>query len=203
MGLKLTVGLAAAASIALAGCAGIPVAVSAASFYVDTVLFLRTNKTSVDHVISAVAERDCAMTSILVNGRLCDDASSPELLAELTREVENVPPGGNAEIRIEVAEAQPLVLSDTVPAPGAAPLPAPAEPVRTRVLVVVGSFTKRAHAEARRAIIAHPSTSIVEATVSGRRYYRVVITPADREDALRQLSVVRDGGIKDAWLLRM
>lgn len=72
-----------------------------------------------------------------------------------------------------------------------------------QILVVVGSFTDRAQAEARRASIAHPSMDIMEAVVDGRRRYRVVIRPAGREDALRQLSVVRASGIRDAWLLSL
>lgn len=235
MGLKLTVtiGLAGVASLGLAGCAGVPVVVSAASLYVDTVLYLRTSKTAADHVISAAADRDCSMMSVLLRGRLCEDAPPPQLLAEMLREVETVPPSSDraaraardrAEGRVEVAEADPLVLSDGAPDSGAAPLPTPLPPplaartpapadrpgsavetaLRTGgkpVLVVVGSFAKRAHAEAQRATIAHPSTDIVEATVFGKRRYRVVIRPADREDALRQLAIVRTSGIKDAWLL--
>ncbi|WP_448189687.1 SPOR domain-containing protein [Azospirillum sp. sgz301742] len=230
--MKLTIGLAAAASLGMAGCVGVPVAVSAASLYVDTVLYLRTSKTATDHIISAAADRDCSMVNVLLRGRLCEDGPPPQLLTEMLREVETVPPSSDsvaraardrAEGRVEVAEADPLVLTDSTPAPGAAPLPAPARTpppapppapadrpgaVETAlrdggkpVLVVVGSFTKRAHAEAQRAAIPHPSMDIVEATVFGKLHYRVVIRPTDREDALRQLAIVRTAGIKDAWLL--
>lgn len=202
MGWKLTVGVVAAASTGLTGCMGVPMVVSAASLYVDAVLVLRTNKTVTDHVISAVAERDCAVLNAVLEGRLCTDAPAPDLLAELTREVETVPPPGT-QSRIEVASATPLVLSDTVAAPGASPLP-PVETAAPRppapILVMAGSFTNRTYAEARLAGIAHPTAAIVEATVSGRHYYRVVIRPADREDAMRQLALVRAGGVKDAWL---
>lgn len=231
MGVKLAIGLAAAASLGLAGCVGVPVAVSAASLYVDTVLYLRTSKTATDHIISAAADRDCSVMNVLLRGRLCEDGPPPQLLTEMLREVETVPPSSDriahaardrAEGRVEVAEADPLVLTDSTPAPGAAPLPArvpapvPAPVPADRpggaveaalrdggkpVLVVVGSFTRRAHAEAQRATILHPSTDIVEATVFGKRHYRVVIRPTDRDDAVRQLAIVRTAGIKDAWLL--
>lgn len=254
MGRTLTLGLAATAALGLAGCAGVPVALSAASAYVDAVLFLRTGRSSTDHAISAVAERDCAVSHILTRGRLCDDGPPPPLFAELLRDPSAPAPAAD---RVELAAADPLVLSDAVPTPGAAalapPPAAPATPVAatavplapapapgftmasftaaaaakavfakavfvpparpgplvdagsqagTRsLLVVVGSFTRREQAETRRAALALPSTGIVEATVFGRRHYRVVVRPMGREDAQRQLIAARTAGVRDAWLL--
>lgn len=248
MGRTLTLGLAATAALGLAGCAGVPVALSAASAYVDAVLFLRTGRSSTDHAISAVAERDCAFTHILTRGRLCDDGPPPPLFAELLRDPSAPAP---AVDRVELAAADPLVLSDAVPTPGAAALappagapalataaplaPAPMTPAPTlasltaaaavkavfvvtparpgplaeavpqagtrSLLVVVGSFTRRDQAEARRTALALPSTGIVEATVFGKRHYRVVVRPMGRDDAQRQLAAARSAGIRDAWLL--
>lgn len=243
----IAVGLTALATVGLAGCAGIPVAVSAASFYVDAVLYLRTEKTSTDHIISAAADRDCALLNIFREGRICTDAPAPALVAEIMREVETVPPGTSVgprvrvpvEIKtaavvetakplaIEVAAAPATTLADATPAAGAAPLPAKAiaterrpatvtrlaeirpkppggaavPPGDARFLVVVGSFAKREQAELHRERLARPEAEIVAASVRGRTYHRVVLPPAARGDALREVALARTTGIPDAWML--
>ncbi|HYH17176.1 MAG TPA: SPOR domain-containing protein [Azospirillum sp.] len=221
------VGFAAAAGLGLAGCAGVPVAITAASLYVDTVLFLRTNKTAKDHVISAVAERDCSFMNILENGRLCEDAPPQPLIVAIMREVQNVPPDETRTAEappppIQVAAAPTATLSDTVAGSGAAPLPPrkpeepaamPAGPVAQAAvrsgtgsfLVVLGSYTKRSQAAAYQAALARADTTadttVVEATVFGRRHYRVALRPTGRAEALAELSRARAAGIGDAWLL--
>ncbi|MGQ9370187.1 SPOR domain-containing protein [Azospirillum sp. ST 5-10] len=248
--------VAAAAGLGLAGCAGMPVAVSVASLYVDTVLFLRTEKSAGDHLISAVAERDCGLMNILRSGRLCEDAPPPPLLVAVMREVEGAPPdgpesGGGAPPRtaaapdgVEVAAAPVGTVSDADPpatpsavaptavAPSAAggvptttaaeapvagtrtvvaaavdaptgivgPAGTPAYHAAGRLLVVVGSFTRRDQAEEHRRRFG-PGTLVVEAVVDGRTRYRVALPPAGRATALRQLGRARAGGIADAWLL--
>lgn len=223
MRVTMKVGMLTAAGLGLAGCAGVPVALTAASLYVDTVLFLRTNKTAKDHIISAVAERDCSFMNILENGRLCEDAPPQPLIVAVMREVQNVPPGETRTAEappppIQVAEAPTGTLSDGVAGSGAAPLPPrkPEEPAALPVgpvaqaavrsgtasfLVVLGSYTKRAQAEAQQATLARSETMVVEATVFGRRHYRVALRPAGRAEALAELSRARAAGIRDAWLL--
>lgn len=208
MGARLTVGLTVVASLAVTGCAGVPVAVTAASLYVDAVLLLRTNKTATDHIISAAVDRDCAVLNVLAKGRLCDDAPPPDLLAELMREVENEPIAiAGADERIEVAEAAPLVLSDSVPTGGAAQLTAPLLPEAPPLAagtpprpyqVVVASYTRQAHAQ--RAARAHPDAEIIEATVYGQRYYRLVVRTPDRDTAALRLARLEADGVRGAWL---
>lgn len=253
MRIGLAVGATAIATVGLAGCAGVPVALSAASLYVDTVLYLRTEKSATDHILSAAADRDCGLMNLFREGRICTDEPAPALVAELMREVEMVPPGtavgprvrvpveikpaAVAEavkpVAIEVAAAPPTTLADATPAAGAAPLPAktampasvakpdrkpativrvadvtpqtPAEPAiqrgEARFLVVVGSFAKRDQAERHRERLDRPGAEIVAATVRGRTYHRVVLPPAGRGEALREVAQVRTAGIRDAWML--
>lgn len=228
MRVTMKAGVLAAAGLGLAGCAGVPVALTAASLYVDTVLFLRTNKTAKDHVISAVAERDCSFMNILENGRLCEDAPPQPLIVAIMREVQNVPPDETRTAEalpapIQVAAAPTATLSDGVAGSGAAPLPPrkpeepaamPAGPVAQAAvrsgagsfLVVLGSYTKRAQAEAYQAALARAdttvaNTTVVEATVFGRRHYRVALRPAGRAEALGELARARAAGVRDAWLL--
>lgn len=270
-----TVALATVASLGLAGCAGVPVVVSAASLYVDTVLLLRTEKSATDHVISAVADRDCGVMNIVRNGRLCEDAPPPQLIVAVMREVRAAPPDGAASaegpdprrigvpaavptpVEVAAAPAAAVTLSDaandaplpatspavvatvlpavkppppaggsagtrTVVAAAATPDPKAAETkaadpgtadplpdgslaraaVRSgtaRLLVVVGSLPRRDQAEELRQRLG--ASGIIAASVDGRPRYRVVIHPADREDALHRLRLARAGGIADAWLL--
>jgi len=137
--------------------------------------------------------------------------------------VQNVPLDQPATVeakapsRIEVAEAPATLLSDAVPAEGAAKLPprkpqtAPAaqgaiaeaaiQRMDRKFLVVVGSFTKREQAEAHRDRLGRADATIAEATVRGRLYHRVVLPPGGQADALLQLAEARKAGVRDAWLL--
>jgi len=216
----LKVGIAVTALLGLGGCAGVPVVVSAASLYVDSILYLRTNKTSTDHILSAALDRDCAALHILTQGSLCKNAPPTPLIVEVMREVQNVPlnaPPPPPPMEVEVAEAIPALLTDATPAEGAAPLP-PRKPAfdtppqgslareaiqhgDRKFLVVVGSFAKREQAEGHRDRLGRPDADIVEATVRGRLYHRVVLPPGDRGEALRQLAAARAAGVGDAWLL--
>lgn len=235
-----TLGLAAASALALAGCAGLPAAVTVASLYVDSVLLMRTGKGSTEHIVSAAAGQDCGILNLFERGSFCTDAPPPQLLVALTREVRNVPLDGPPETPptpVRVASLPGGPISDGVPAPGAqaepgipvrlvppatkpgsaaaaaaAVPPAPQaaavqvatapEPRRTTSLVVVvGSFRERALAETHRTRLGRPDAEIAEATVFGARHYRVVLRPADRDGALRELRVARAGGVPDAWLL--
>lgn len=236
MGRTLKIGLVAATSLTMAGCAGIPMAVTMASIYVDSVLVLRTNKGATEHIVSAAAGQDCGFLNILNEGRFCLDAPPPQLLAVLTREVQNVPPGTAPAVAPEPAprpEPAPIQLASAAPARGltdagipAGPLPEPkprpavrtaamvvaapppvprekpsAEPRSTSLMVVLGSFTSREQADRHRARLGRSDAQIVEARVLGRERHRVVLRPADRDDALRELQVAKAGGIGDAWLL--
>ena len=235
---KVMIGLTAMGTLMLGGCAGVPVAVTAASLYVDSILYLRTNKTSTDHIVSAAMDRDCAVLNIFTEGALCKDAPPPPLIVAVMREVKNVPldqpatvdakAPSRTEDRIEVAEAPVTLLSDAMPAEGAAPLPPRKPQAATTVtapaprgavapqgviaeaairradrqfLVVVGSFAKRDQAEAHRDRLGRTDATIAEATVRGRLYHRVVLPPGDRTDALRQVAEARAAGVRDAWLL--
>ncbi|NYZ11279.1 hypothetical protein HL658_01850 [Azospirillum sp. RWY-5-1] len=240
MGRTLKIGLAAAASLTMAGCAGIPVAVTMASLYVDSVLVLRTNKGATEHIVSAAAGQDCGLLNLLNESRLCLDEPPPQLLALLTREVQNVAPGAATASVTPTTKPQPAPLPAPLPAPvqlasapsagitdagvPAGPLPEPkprtalrtvaavntppavrekpaVESRTTSLMVVLGSFTSREQAERHRNTLGRSDVEIVEAHVFGRERHRVVLRPADRDGAMRELRTARAGGIGDAWLL--
>ncbi|MHA7065182.1 SPOR domain-containing protein [Azospirillum argentinense] len=193
---RLRRGVAAVALVGLGGCAGAPVAMTAASFAVDGMLYVGTNKSSTDHMLSAMLQQDCATFRVLSQGYVCKPVIVP-----VVRNAESVP--------------VPLPETDPSPAPvppPPAPLPVTAEveiatlrpmprsPER-RFLVVAGSFSKRGQAEAQRARLGHPEADIVAADVHGRRIHRLVLPPEDRPTALRRLAEIRAAGVGDAWLL--
>lgn len=233
----LAVSVAALTAVGLGGCAGVPVGVSVASLYVDAVLYLRTEKTSTDHLLSLAADRDCAMMNLLREGAVCRDAPPTPLLTELMREVQTVPPGQPADHMVQVADASAAgTVSDAIPAPGPAPLPAEKPTVKPEVrkqaapptppplperretagasavvadkrfLVVVGSFIQREQAEIQRDRLlqsrSHPTEArIVQAAVRGRTFHRVVLQPAAKAEALKQVAAARAAGLKGVWLL--
>lgn len=193
---RLRRGVAAVALVGLGGCAGAPVAMTAASFAVDGLLYVGTSKSSTDHMLSAMLQQDCATFRVLSQGYVCKPVIVP-----VVRSAESVP--------VPLPEPEPSPVPATPPP---APLPVTAEveiavlppmprPAERRFLVVAGSFSKRGQAEAQRALLGHPEADIVAADVQGRRIHRLVLPPEDRPTALRRLAEIRAAGVGDAWLL--
>lgn len=193
---RLRRGVTAVALLGLGGCAGAPVAMTAASFAVDGLLYVGTSKSSTDHMLSAMLQQDCATLRVLSQGYVCKPVIVP-----VVRSAESVP--------VPLPEPEP---SPSPAPPPPAPLPVTAEveiaalppmprPVERRFLVVAGSFSKRGQAEAQRARLGHPEADIVTADVQGRRIHRLVLPPENRPTALRRLAEIRAAGVGDAWLL--
>lgn len=80
------------AVLMLAGCAGIPTAVSVASMYVNSLLMLRTSKGVADHAVSAAMEQDCGFVNMMEHGAYCIDAPAPQLLAAMTADADMLTP---------------------------------------------------------------------------------------------------------------
>ncbi|HRQ79788.1 MAG TPA: hypothetical protein PKZ97_01590, partial [Azospirillaceae bacterium] len=80
------------AVLMLAGCAGIPTAVSVASMYVNSLLMLRTSKGVADHAVSAAMEQDCGFVNMMEHGAYCIDAPAPQLLAAMTADADMLVP---------------------------------------------------------------------------------------------------------------
>lgn len=231
----LMIGAAAASLLTLGGCVGMPMAVTFASLYVDSVLVTRTGRGAAEHAVSAVAGRDCAFINLMEHGSYCLDQDPPQLIAAVMRDLETEPlPAPAPEpvgAPIQLAALPSRTLTDAMPA--ASPQPERLQPERpqperprpvrtamapdaavvvraaarvqapraTSLVVVVGSFTERTQAERHRERLGRSDADIVEAVVFGRLRHRVVLRPADRDGALRELADARSGGVPDAWLL--
>jgi len=64
--------------VLLSGCA-LPVPIQAASWAIDGISYLATNKSIMDHGISTVSGRDCATFRIVTEGNVCRAAISPAI----------------------------------------------------------------------------------------------------------------------------
>ncbi|MFC5354096.1 SPOR domain-containing protein [Azospirillum himalayense] len=190
---RLRRGVAAVTVLGLGGCAGAPVAMTAASFAVDGLLYVGTNKSSTDHMLSAMLQQDCATFRVLSQGYVCKPVIVP-----VVRSAESVPVPLPTEPLPTPAPPAPLPVTAEVEIAALPPMPRPA---KRQYLVVAGSFSKRGQAEAQRTRLGRPEADIVAANVRGRRIHRLVLPPEDRPTALRRLAEIRAAGVDDAWLL--
>lgn len=76
-----------ALTLLLSGCAALPVPVQIASWALDGISVIATQKSITDHGISIVADQDCAVWRGLTDGQLCrvhqDDSIESEVLTAL------------------------------------------------------------------------------------------------------------------------
>lgn len=198
---RLGLGVAAAALLGLGGCAGGPMAMTAASFAVDGFLYVGTSKSSTDHMLSAMLQQDCATLRVLTEGFVCKPVIVPAARTAANASEPAPEPVPEPPPPPPPAPPPPMPRPMTAEVEIAAipsPVPSPAEP---RFLVVAGSFAKRGQAEAWRDRLGQPEADIVTADVQGRRIHRVILPPEDRPAALRRLAAIRAAGVGDAWLL--
>ncbi len=70
-----------ASMLVLGGCA-LPVPLQIASWAVDGLLLITTEKTMADHSVSLVVQRDCAMVRVVTEGTFCREDDSATAVAE-------------------------------------------------------------------------------------------------------------------------
>jgi hypothetical protein len=142
---------------AAAGLGGcaLPPVVAVASYSADIVSYAATGKTVTDHAYSAIARSDCSFIRILKRKPICVD-NPPDAPA----------PGP------QLAAA---------PEPDAAAAPAAA----SERYVKIGSFLDTRHAQEACARYASYHPAIIEATVRGRHFHRVIAGPLSPSEAER------------------
>jgi len=87
----------------LAGCAAVPPAVKVASLAANGLSYAATGKGTTDHVISAAAERDCALLRGLDDKPVCQDAGEVK-----TADAEAARPASRAPAPAPVPAMMPL-----------------------------------------------------------------------------------------------
>ena len=149
--------------LALAGC--LPPGVTIVSYAADGASYAASGKSLSDHGISAVKREDCATWHFFVGRAVCENPAHP------------VP---TASLEEHKRDGTVRRLAGSQPEP---PLPAGS------IYMVVGSFIDRGNAERLAGGYADYHAQIVNATVDGRAFNRVVLGPLDamqRADLLAQ-----------------
>lgn len=202
-------------ALALGGC-GLPPAIQVASYVVDGVSYLATDKSVTDHILSAAVEQDCALIRALDEGREICGEDAP-LLADL----EKSPDAGEA-IALQTtptgfgATESDLHETWSDPAFDVAEQPANWAPTRIRTQVgrepatnigryfVLGSFRQHAAAE-RAAQLYAPAGSLVvaEAVVKGQIWHRVVSGPYPVAQLTEVRNRLAEAGIKNFWQINL
>lgn len=97
----------------LGGCA-LPVPLQIASWAIDGMMLVATEKTIADHGVSMLVQRDCAMLRVATEGALCRDGTGATAVA-----VQELPPPADEreEAGIAIADAGGIVVD--IPAVGA------------------------------------------------------------------------------------
>ncbi|MGY8992824.1 MAG: SPOR domain-containing protein, partial [Rhodospirillales bacterium] len=158
---------------------------------VQAVTLAVTEKSVMDHGISAIAQQDCVLRRILASEPICkdiDDLDGALAIAaangdmDATSGVAVVDAAGVAEAANQVITIQTSALQDV-----AAPLPVslkskPGEKAGD-LYFIIGSFNT--DSRAKRFVSQYPSLSpkVVRAEAKGRRVYRVAVGPFARDDA--------------------
>jgi hypothetical protein len=176
---------------------------------VQAVTLAVTEKSVMDHGISAIAQQDCVLRRILASEPICkdiDDLDGALAIAaangdmDATRGVAVVDAAGVAEAANQVITIQTSALQDV-----AAPLPVSLKPKPGEkagdLYFIIGSFNT--DSRAKRFISQYPSLSpkVVRAEAKGRRVYRVAVGPFARDDADLQRKRLAAAGITSAWAI--
>ncbi len=141
------------AALPLAGC--FPPAVTVVSYAADVSSYAASGKSLSDHGISAAKGEDCATWRFFVGRAVCENPAHPVPTASLEEHRRD----GSIK---RVAGSQPK----------------PPVPVASSY-IVVGSFIDRGNAERLAGGYADYHAQIVNATVDGRAFNRVVLGPLD------------------------
>lgn len=140
-------------ALSLAGC--LPPAVTVASYAADGASYAASGKSLSDHGISAVRREDCATWRFFVGRAVCDDPAHPVPTASLEEHHRD----GSIK-RVAGSTSKPPVAAGSL-------------------YVVVGSFVERGNAVRLANSYAEYHPQIVNATVAGRSFNRVVLGPLD------------------------
>lgn len=91
-----------ACTLLLGGCA-LPVPVQIASWAVDGLLYITTEKSMADHGVSLVAQKDCAMLRVVTEGALCRDDDSVTAVASADVPAQEAPMQDGDDMALQLA----------------------------------------------------------------------------------------------------
>lgn len=163
------------------GCTALPPALKLGTLALTGASYIVTGKGPSDHVISAIAEQDCALLRVVRDTPIC---------------VAN-PPSATAA----------LASREKSPAPtGRAPHPGKGQAAPPQYYLVLGSFTAEGNAERWRRSLARFDTAIARAGPGpdhAPARYRVVMGPYREEESLRRRKEVAEMLRQEVWRVRL
>ncbi|MCC6715647.1 MAG: SPOR domain-containing protein [Gammaproteobacteria bacterium] len=171
------------------GCTALPPALKLGTLALTGASYLVTGRGLSDHLISAIAEQDCALLRVVGDRPVCI-AAQPGTSAPLTAR-------GKAQRR----EARIARAGATPPGPDRNEAIAP-----WRYYLVLGSFSTEQNAQRWRRSLAHLDTAIAR-TEPGADHesarYRVVMGPYRDEESLRRRTEIAETLKQDVWRVRL
>ena len=203
----------------LSGCA-LPVPIQIASWALDGISMLATQKSLTDHGISAVTQKDCALWRGLKGDDVCSEVDDVETIAiasaEQPRSVDNklepVASLASFETAVGVPEAAPVVVTNKV-------VVSERKVGRQRLMIagkriwsdsinadlyyVIGSFSDRNNA--RRMVGKHETLgpAVMASRLDGVEVYRVAVGPFT-VDQKRDMKIrLKKAGIGNSWAMRI
>lgn len=209
-----------------------PVPLKIASWALDGISYLATQKSMTDHGLSLVVQKDCALLRGFKGEEVCrnnqgDDAGVVLAAAEVeavgddvasTAVVEETAPVA-AEASVEAVAAKtnwtpPVEKTDVavqVETPKAAPLKIEATTLAVdatpkpwgELYYVVASFLEIDRADTL--LASHPTLDlrVMEGVLDGKSVYRVAAGPFSSGDGTTLRRTIRKQGLKNAWAVRM
>jgi len=212
-----------ACTMLLSGCA-LPVPLQIASWALDGISFVATEKSLADHGISMVAQKDCALWRGIKGDEICsvDDDSGTIAVAA----TDTVGIGDDVAALDEVSEEDAAAIAEFETAAGT-PEIAPAIIAKVkpeskdgqRLLIagvriwsdaldadmyyVIGSFSSRDNA--RRLIRKHSDLgpAVMASRLDGVEIYRVAVGPFNGDQKRKMHLRLKKSGIRNAWAMRI
>ncbi|MCG3200406.1 MAG: hypothetical protein NFCOHLIN_00258 [Gammaproteobacteria bacterium] len=170
------------------GCAALPPALKLGTLALTGASYIVTGKGLSDHLISAIAEQDCALLRVAGDRPVCISAQ-PAMPAAAAR------------------ESAPRRKARTTPAGAAQSFAHRGEVIAApRYYLVLGSFSAERNAQRWRRSLAYLDTAIAPTESGagpGSARYRVVMGPYRDEDSLRRRTEIAEMLQQKVWRVRL
>lgn len=188
--------------------------VQVASWALDGISFLATDKSLTDHGLSVVAQKDCALWRGLKGDEVCSDYDNDATVAiaaaeQVAPEEENIAALANFDTAAGGADAQPehVTPSESIADNGERLMISGNRVWTDRPdadqYFVIGSFSHRGNA--RRLMKKHQALgpAVMASRLDGVEIYRVAIGPFVGEQRRQMQKQLNKAGIHNAWAMRV
>lgn len=213
-------------TVILSGCA-LPVPVQIASWALDGISFLATNKSISDHGLSMVAQKDCALWRGLKGDEICNESDDAGTFAvasadsPVSDEQPSVKPPQSGQSELDVAslanfetaagssQVEPAVVSrqqanskvgERLMISGKRIW---SERLEADLYFVIGSFSERQNARRMIAKYKELGPAVMASRLDGVEVYRVAVGPFTADQKRQMRLHLKQIGIGNAWAMRV